>query len=212
MPPPPQAGGGSSTPRTAKNVNVRIPSGGSDLSVGSRDRYQRRQAERDSRLAEATAEARKEEAADLQELQARRLKKFQRDRDPEAFPETETEMSSVAPPPPPATPHPVGTRVVEVKDVRVDGVIESVINGGQFIYTVTLTPRMATALLPTSLAGSFLFGGNDDDEDYGEIVVGLSGLVHESIVLEVESDEEVSVAFNCFRNCCTSLTHSQMSS
>ena len=123
-----------------------------------------------------------------------------------------TEMSSVAPPPPPTTPYPVGARVMEVKDVRVDGVIESVIDAGQFIYTVTLTPRMATGLLPTSLAGSFLFGGNDDDEDYGEIVVGLSGLVHESIELEVESDQEVSVASVCFRNCCISLTHFQSTS
>ena len=176
MPPPPQAGGGSSTPRTAKNVNVRVTSGDSDCSSRTRDEFQRRQAQRD-----------KEEAADRAELQARRLKKFQRDRDPEAFPETETEMSSVAPPPPPTTPHPVGARVVEVKDVRVDGVIDSFIDAGQYIYTVAFPSPIAENLLPETLAGHFLF--NDEGG-----VTGLSGLVHESIELKVEVDEEVSVA------------------
>jgi len=187
VPTPPQAGGGSSTPRTAKNVNVRVSSGWSDLSEGTRNKLERRQAEREARLAEATAEARMEEAADLAEFQARRVKKFQRDRDPEAFPETETEMSSVAPPPPPTTPHPVGARVVEVKAVRVDGVIDSFIDAGQYIYTVAFPSPIAENLLPETLAGHFLF--NDEGG-----VTGLSGLVHESIELEVEVDEEVSVA------------------
>ena len=173
---PPQAGGWASTPRTAKNVNVRVSSGDSGCSSQTRDEFQRRQAQRD-----------KEEAADRAELQARRLKKFQRDRDPEAFPETETEMSSVAPPPPPTTPHPVGARVVEVKDVRVDGVIDSFIDAGQYIYTVAFPSPIAENLLPETLAGHFLF--NDEGG-----VTGLSGLVHESIELEVEVDEEVSVA------------------
>ena len=138
-------------------------------------------------MAEATAEARMEEAADLAEFQARRLKKFQRDRDPEAFPETETEMSSVAPPPPPTTPHPVGARVEEVKDFRVDGVIESVINAGHFIYTVAFPSPMDESLLPEGLSAHF----RHNDEG---LVTGLTALVHESIELEVEVDEEVSVA------------------
>ena len=138
-------------------------------------------------MAEATAEARMEEAADLAEFQARRLKKFQRDRDPEAFPETETEMSSVAPPPPPTTPHPVGARVEEVKDFRVDGIIDSFIDAGQYIYTVAFPSKMAEELLPDTLANNFRF----DDEG---LVTGLTSIVHESIELEVEVDEEVSDA------------------
>jgi hypothetical protein len=183
MPPPPQAGGGSSTPRTAKNVNVRVSSGDSGCSSQTRDEFQRRQAERDARM----AEARKEEAEDRALIQARRLKKFQRDRDPETFPETETEMSSVAPPPPPTTPHPVGARVVQVKDERVHGIIDSFIDAGQYIYTVAFLSPIAESLLPDTLAGHFLF--NDEGG-----VTGLSSLVHESIELEVEVDEEVSVA------------------
>jgi hypothetical protein len=182
-PTPPQAGGGSTTPRTAKNVNVRVSSGDSGCSSQTRDEFQRRQAERDARM----AEARKEEAEDRALIQARRLKKFQRDRDPETFPETETEMSSVAPPPPPTTPHPVGARVVQVKDERVHGIIDSFIDAGQYIYTVAFLSPIAESLLPDTLAGHFLF--NDEGG-----VTGLSSLVHESIELEVEVDEEVSVA------------------
>ena len=75
----------------------------------------------------------------------------------------------------------------EVKDFRVDGVIESVIDTGQFIYTVAFPSKMAEELLPDTLANNFRF----DDEG---LVTGLTSIVHESIELEVEVDEEVSVA------------------
>jgi hypothetical protein len=180
MPPPPQAGGGSSTPRTAKNVNVRIPSGYSDLSEGCQEQFLKNKAERDARNLKADAE-------ELALLQARRQKKYQRDQDPEAFPETMTELSSVAPPPPPTTPHPDGARVVQVYSNDVDGVVESVINAGHFIYTVAFPSPMVESLLPEALSAHFRF--NDE-----KAVTGLTGLVHESIELKVEVDEEVSVA------------------
>ena len=175
MPPSPQAGGVSSTPRSQGVVRPRVSSGVSDKSENTQNEFAKL-------MAESNAKAIAENAAIVM---AKSRKRQARLAEGNVAP---SEVSSAAAPlPPPTSAHRNGARFTHVLQTQIAGSILR--QGGDFVYDLNLDEAHSREELDEMGLGEFVTADEDCD-----VLQTIMDVPHHAIDIEVEPDEEVSVA------------------
>jgi hypothetical protein len=183
VPTPPQAGGGPSSPRSQGVIRSRVSSGVSDRSENTQNEFAKL-------MAQSNAEAMARNAAIVM---ANSRKRQARVAEGNVAP---SEVSSAAAPlPPPTSAHRNGARVTHVTNIKIAG--EILRQGEDFVYDLNLDEGHTREELDEMGLGLFV------PNEFLDVFHSIVDVPHLAIDIEVEPDEEVSVASVCFRNCCT---------
>ena len=171
VPTPPQAGGGSSTPRSQGVIRSRVSSGVSDRSENTQNEFA-------ELMAKAKAEATAMAMANSRKRQARVA---------EGNVAPSEVSSAAAPLPPPTSAYRNGARFTHILETPIAG--EILRQGGDFVYDLNLDEGHTREELDDMGLGEFVTADEDCD-----VLQTIMDVPHLAIDIEVEPDEEVSVA------------------